>query len=267
MPDYDTTEKIKKEILPGIYNLPASEYHAADGISNSGLAAIARSPAYYRYGEKKDTDAMRQGRAIHTAVLEPELFRETYALAQGRRNKGAEKIELTALEWETARNVAAAILHHPTCQALLAVGEPEESVFWYDPDTLLLCKGRPDWTCYGEGDNSRPYLLDLKTTKDASPSGFTGAAEHYRYHVQAAFYLDGWHAATGRWIDEFIFVAVEKEPPYAIGLYRLPAWKIEEGRNLYRRDLATYEYCRDRDEWPGYSTDIITLDTWRRYEY
>ena len=250
-------------MAPGIYNLSAADYYAAEAISNSGLSAIARSPVHFRYGQKIDTPAMQQGRAIHTAVLEPEIFRETYALAQGRRNKSTDKIELTALEWETCKGITDAIGRHPTCQKLFAEGAPEESIFWHDPDSLLLCKGRPDWTHYGIGADSRPYLLDLKTTKDASPAGFARAVENYRYHVQAAFYLDGWRAATGRWCDEFIFIAIEKEPPYAIGLYRLPEWKIEEGRNLYHRALATYEWCRDHDEWPSYSEDIITLDTWR----
>lgn len=244
---------------PGIYNLSARDYHAADGISKGGLDAIARSPAHYRYGEREDTAALRQGRAIHTAVLEPELFEATYALAEGRRNKSAEKTELTKLEWETCKGVAAAIAEHPTCEDLFANGEPEESVFWHDTDTLLLCRCRPDWTHYGDNIDRQPYLLDLKTTKDASPGGFARTVDTYRYHVQAAFYLDGWSAAVSRWCDEFIFIAVEKTPPYAIGLYRLPDWKIEEGRQLYRRDLATYEYCRDREEWPGYSQDIITL--------
>lgn len=241
---------------PGIYHLSAVDYHAADGISKGGLDAISKSPAHYRYGEQEDTAALRQGRAIHTAVLEPELFGATYALAEGRRNKGAEKTELTKLEWETARNVAAAVLNHPTCQDLFNQGEAEQSVFWYDPETLLLCRCRPDWS-------REEILVDLKTTKDASPNGFARAVETYRYHVQAAFYLDGWSAVTDRYCNEFIFIAVEKTPPYAIGLYRLPAWKIEEGRNLYRRDLAIYERCRDCEEWPGYSTDIITLDSWR----
>lgn len=252
---------------PGTYNLSAAQYHAAEGISKSGLDRIARSPAHFRYGKTEETDTLRLGTAVHAAVLEPILFAQTYACAEGRRNKKAEKIELTPMEWDICSGIADAISDHPTCRELLSWGEAEESIFWHDAETLLLCRARPDWTRYGDGIRSSTRLIDLKTTKDASPSGFARAVETYRYHVQAAFYLDGWRAANGgSWCDEFVFIAVEKTAPFAIGLYRLPDWQIEEGRQLYRRDLAVYEDCLNRDEWPGYSEDIITLEM-RKNDY
>ena len=101
--------------------------------------------------------------------------------------------------------------------------------------------------------------MDLKTTTDASPAGFARAVERYRYHVQAAYALDGWPQAGGGLADQFIFVVVEKAPPYAMGLYDLSAVLLDAARALYRRDLATAAECLTRQHWPGYDPTIITL--------
>jgi exodeoxyribonuclease VIII len=103
-------------------------------------------------------------------------------------------------------------------------------------------------------------LVDLKTTNDASPEGFIWAVRRYLYHLQAAFYVDGWEAAGGGPIDEFIFIAVEKTPPFAVGLYRLPESALIKGRDLYRQGLDTFNRCLTRQVWPGYSQEIMTLD-------
>jgi hypothetical protein len=77
---------------PGIYvsrELSNEEYHAdTSAISKSGLDLVHRSPAHYyaakldpdRPAEKKDTPALRFGRAFHTLVLEPDLFFQEYAV-------------------------------------------------------------------------------------------------------------------------------------------------------------------------------------------
>lgn len=239
-------------MTPGIYNLPAPDYRQAPGISKSMLDQIALSPAHLKFGITKETDAMRLGSAAHCAALEPMEFDSRYARANGRRKTDGDKIELTSAEWETCLRIRDAVWNHPTCQDLFSVGIAEQSAWWIDPKTLMLCKCRPDW--------SRPGLLvDLKTTTDASPRGFFRSVSTYRYHVQAAFYLDGWRRLTGD-TARFIFVAVEKTPPYAVGFYDLSPSLLDEGCNLYRRDLALYENCLSHDTWPGYSNDVITIE-------
>ena len=56
-------------------------YHAdTKHINGSGLWNILdRCPADWRYGEKKETEALIQGTAGHTALLEPERFDAEYA--------------------------------------------------------------------------------------------------------------------------------------------------------------------------------------------
>ena len=240
---------------PGLYtDIPLLAYHAAPGLSKSDLDLIARSPAHWKYGERVTTPAMRLGAAVHAAVLEPDQWERRYVRAAGRNPPDADpdRTVLSAADWETCQRLRDAVWNHPTCQDLLSEGRAEQSAWWLDPGTRLLCKCRPDW-------NRAGLLVDLKTTTDASPTGFARAVERYRYHVQAAYALDGWPAAGGDAMDQFIFVVVEKTPPYAIGLYELSAARLDAARDLYRRDLATAAECLTRQHWPGYPTDIVTL--------
>lgn len=61
--------------------MPNSVYHAQDGISKSSLDRFADSPYKYFYGKPMNqTRAMIIGSAIHSAILEPNLFPFEYTL-------------------------------------------------------------------------------------------------------------------------------------------------------------------------------------------
>jgi len=99
--------------------------------------------------------------------------------------------------------------------------------------------------------------VDLKSTQDASEH-FAKSCANYGYHRQAAMYLDGLRT-LGLDAEHFIFVAAEKAPPYAVGVYELDYDAIERGRDLYRADLELLARCMERDEWPAYSPELVTL--------
>ena len=235
-----------------------NDYHAGPGISKSDLNRLLQSPAHWRQGIVKETPDKRLGTAAHCCVLEPESWEVRYRCIDKRNKKTPDdgKIALPPQAWETCLAIREAVWNHPTCQTLFMEGQAERSVYWIDPATLLLCKARPDW--------SRPgMLVDLKTTTDASPAGFARAIRKYRYHLQAAFYLDGWEAAGGDPVEEFIFIAVEKTPPITkdtVGLYRLSEATLMTGRQLYDDALHQFNDCLTRQTWPGYSEAVVTLD-------
>jgi len=107
--------------------------------------------------------------------------------------------------------------------------------------------------------------VDLKTTEDASP-GFRKSIANFRYHVQAAWYLDGVERATGRRPEQFLFVCVEKRAPYACAVYAADAEMIEAGAKQTRMDLDKLAECKASNSWPGYSNQIetISLPAWMR---
>lgn len=253
-----------------------ADYHAAPGVSKSGLDQFARSPAHFKAylsGARIETDALRLGRLTHWAILEPQDCKLVQAPDVDRRTKAGkaewleflESLEGACAEAVTADELAqikamrAAVYAHPKARALLErPGACEGSAWWIDRKSGELCRCRPDkFTDDG-------FLLDLKTTCDASPESFSRSCLKYRYHVQAAFYSDGIHAATGRVPFGFVFVAVEKTPPYGVGVYTLDPEAVELGRTLYRAELSALAQCRERQAWPAYSERIerINLPAW-----
>jgi exodeoxyribonuclease VIII len=253
------------------HDLTNAEYHASPAISKSGLDLIRKAPALYRWRQANPTEqtpAMRLGTLTHTAVLEPDSFAASViARPEGiDRRTSAGKAEWAAFEIEangreilTGEEMAKlaairdAVRSHPAAAKALA-GRPtiEQSIFW-DADGIA-CRCRPDAV------TERGVIVDLKTTRDASPEGFAKSIAQYRYHVQAAFYSDGYRAAFGEAPRGFVFIAVETEPPFLVAVYVASETMTSRGRIDYQGDLDTFRRCRDADEWPGYSSAPLTID-------
>ena len=257
-----------------ITDMPFADYLKARGVSKSALDRIERSPAHYKYAPwKEPTRAMVIGSAIHTAVLEPDTFAERYTLTQAAkrtdkayRDAVAERgpdYTLTATEASHIVGMQAAVHAHPEASKLLRACDAfEVSGFVVDPETGLQLKSRPD------GLNDAGLIIDLKKCQDARADAFSRAVAAYGYHRQAALYSDQYQWITGK-RPEFVFVAVEEEPPHAVAVYRLDDESIEIGRHEYRRALSLLAECRRTDSWPAYSDDceVIGLPGWKINEY
>lgn len=124
--------------------------------------------------------------------------------------------------------------------------------------TELLIKGRADRVTT---DNSDYIVIpDLKTVPrgGASREEFTRDIYKWGYYRQAAFYLDFFGATF------FVFIVVEKEPPYAVACYNLDARAIQLGRFENERDLALVKRCSDSGKWPAYPAGLgeISVPEW-----
>jgi hypothetical protein len=255
-----------------VRDLPAEQYHSdLTTISKHGLDLIAQAPAVYRYKKlhappEKRTPALRWGTLVHLAVLEPHLLNEVCIVAPDNIDKRtkAGKAEwdaitetgreiLTSAEMQTLAQIAKAVHLHPAAGKLLSGDvQIENSLYWEDSETGIACRARPDVIrCDG-------LIVDLKTTDDASPDGFRRSAFNYRYHVQAAFYLDALRACGGE-AEAFVFIAVEKEAPHLVAAYVMESEFVEIGRQTYRRDLSTFARCLETNHWPGYPAEVQPL--------
>lgn len=273
-------------------------YHRGPGISKTGLDHVARSPATFyalhldpARPPEKERAGQLEGQLAHCAILEPAEFDKRYAVlpadaprrpteAQWNAKKPSpESVE--AMEWwrawnessagrtiithaqrETALRQAESVRRLPDVAEALAAGRPEVSAYWIDPDTGVLCRCRPDWV-HPAGDNG-VILLDVKTYSDASPAEFARQIARKRYHVQDAFYSDGFARASGLEVLAFVFVAVETEWPYAASAVMLDAASKHQGAQQVRRDLNTYAACLSSNEWPGHGIGIhqVSLPSW-----
>lgn len=250
-------------------DIPATTYHAWDACSQSRLNVLrTKTPAHLREAIDNPgpwTDALRFGSALHMAVLQPELFQKRWAVkyprAEGYMAKNKALTEsgfdlLSAAEWTACERMRDAVRNHPTAARVLG-GEAERSAVWTDPETGLLCKARFD-------DIRRTAcVVDLKTTTDASPEAFSRSVWNYGYHLQAAHYLAG-AEALGIDATHFVIIAIEKDPPYALKVYRIQDDALWAGQEQRKRLMAQYAKCIDSNGWPGYPVEPedITLPTW-----
>lgn len=262
------------EYRPGVYDCYTNgAYHALKGLSKSDLDLIHRSPAHYRAGLEtphEETPAMKLGTAFHAATLEPERFEAEYTVIEGDKRtkavkdaiKAAEaagRITLTAEEHSIARAMAESVRSNAICEALISGALIEHSVFSEIDDVLVKC--RPDgWN------EKKNVLFDLKSTEDASPAGFARTVAKYRYHVQDAFYRHVIASLLGGNVDDlsFIFIAVEKKPPYAVALYSLDDMAKLQGWVEARDDLRRYREAQTSGKWNGYSPriELLSLPRW-----
>ncbi len=270
-------------ICTGFVDMSNDDYHASAGISKTHLDTIWKhSPRHYwhryvnpnREPEEK-TPALINGSAIHTAALEWERFKRYYVEtptfnrrlktereAYNRFIEGhAGQIALGHADYEMAVNIRRAISRHPVASGLLSGGFAEQSCFAIDPDTGELIKCQPD---YISADFS--YAVDLKTTNDASPTEFARSVANYRYPVQEAWYRRVIKAAVGVEPEKYVFIAVEKEEPYAIGIYTLTRSDVNIAAAAAQRDFDEIVKHRALDQWPdyGYQINELVLPTWTK---
>lgn len=268
------------ELWTGVqHGLSIDAYHGMEGASKTVLDSVAKSPAiaYARHLDPNRPAAEQksgqlEGELAHCAILEPDEFSKRYAVGPDviRSTKVWKEFEANNAgkkcikpgEYEAAMRQGESVRRLPEIRDALATGHPEVSAFWIDPETSVKCRCRPDWVhpCGDAGS----ILMDVKTYSDASPSEFRRQVARKRYHVQDAFYSDGFQRASGLEVLAFVFVAVETEYPYAANALMLDDLAKTTGRDLYRRDLDTYAECLRTGEWPGYSNqiEIISLPNW-----
>lgn len=256
---------------PGIYHLDEQVYHSSPAASKSALWRLhKRTPFHARYGSSKETDAQKFGKAAHCAILEPTFYEGRFyrGPADRRGNKwgAAQDIAaqtgrdcLTEKEFDAALRLRDVAHRNPIVQ-LLTKGTPaiEQSAFWTDQATGELCRCRPD--IYNHDCN---VMADLKSTTDASALVWRRRIADFGYHVQDAYYRDGWTAAGGK-VDGFVFIVIEDDAPNAMAVYELPPRAVEHGRTLYRDALDRWHACRINDVWPSYGNGVlpIDLDAW-----
>ena len=258
---------------PGLHpGISFTDYQAIDAVNNSTLKDWAYTPAEARQralNPKEPTAAFRTGDACHVAVFEPQRFKRQYAKCpkwdlrtiKGKTAKAEweeahpDFVSLSRDEYEMACGMRDSVWAHPLASKLLSgEGQNEVTVIWIDPETGLLCKARLDRLTTYQG---YTMIVDLKTCKEheASVEMFPKVIGQFHYHQQQAFYLDGLNALAPH-DRRFVFLAVEKTPPYLVGIFELDPEPVAEGRARYRAALEKYVEAQKTQEYPGYPVGI-----------
>lgn len=233
----------------------------------SRLRAMSRSALHYWQAcqdDRKDTAAMKLGRAAHAVVLGTGIAVWDGVTESGRakpRNGkvweafkagAAGKEILNAKEFAHAQAIAHAITRNKRMADMLYTGgtKLEHEISW-------KYIGRD---CASHLDAYRPgdFVADLKLVKDGQPARFDRVALHSFYHAQMACYVEAAERIGDPTPDAFLLV-VEHEPPFAATVRPLDAEVVEAGRRLFRlwfEKLLTHEAAND---WPGYSDVDVPL--------
>jgi hypothetical protein len=218
---------------------------------------------WYQTHPKPDTEAFLIGRAVHTAVLEPELFDSQYAIKptkmsfatkEGKAWKAehSDRDILTPTQAATVKRCVQAVQQHDEAQELLSGDRREETIVWKDPDTGVPCKARVDSI-----DALR--LPDLKTMQDLE--FIERDFRRFLYYGKMAFYLDG--AITAGVISpsaEAFIIAVQKKEPSDVCIIRLKEQNLAAGQRLYTKLLYRWIACVEADVWPGRYPSVTTID-------
>lgn len=271
---------LPSELAPGLhYDVPTDAYHARElgVVSKHAIDLFAHAPALYRAwvdgAEEDPTPALVFGNAVDCATFEPARFAETYAIAPDfgdcrlkgpKASRDAWREEHKGRTWLSCedglhlRGMVAALHTHPITGKLLAAGGARQlTLRWDDPDHGLICKGRPDFYIERLG-----VCADLKTTLDASAHPFTRDVASYGYHRQEAHYREGF-AELGAPLEAFVFIVVEKTPPYLVAARVLDEAAVDVGRRSMRARIARFADHLARNDWPGFPTiEEIKLPRW-----
>lgn len=258
------------------------EYRSAEGVSRSQLWRLHEgSPEKFKYAEEhpeEPTPALIFGQMVHKLILEPDTFDEEFLIMPevDRRTKEGkatwaefiahadEKALVKAADYETALAMRNALMESDLVQKLLD-GKHEVPLFWTDEMTGEVCKVRLD--CYTAMKN-RSIIVDYKTTGDASTEAFMRSAINYGYDFQAAMYLEGVKQTVGANKDAiFVFIAQEKEPPYAFNILAADDAFLRRGFDIFRTLLGVYHDCKETGNWYGYmgkenQINVLGLPAW-----
>ncbi|CAD6036465.1 PD-(D/E)XK nuclease-like domain-containing protein [Escherichia coli] len=271
---------IAGDIEPGIYyGISNENYHAGPGVSKSQLDDIADTPALYLWRKNAPVDTTKTktldlGTAFHCRVLEPEEFSNRFIVApefNRRTTAGKEeekaflmecastgKTVITAEEGRKIELMYQSVMALPLGQWLVeSAGYAESSVYWEDPETGILCRCRPDKII-----PEFHWIMDVKTTADIQR--FKTAYYDYRYHVQDAFYSDGYEAQFGV-LPTFVFLVASTTVEcgrYPVEIFMMGEEAKLAGQQEYHRNLRTLADCLNTDEWPAIKT--LSLPRWAK---
>lgn len=258
---------------PGIYEVEESTYHSGQNLaprlgrslSATACKTLLTNPARFLHERERGRppkDAFDVGTLAHELILRGGDNRLRVIDAYDWRSKVAQEAKKAAHadrlvpvhrgDLLAATHLARSVRRHPLASAILSEGKPEQSLYWLDEETGVTCRGRVDWL---RGN----AIVDVKTTTygGSDPDAFARAAASYDYPLQAAHYIDGVEALTGQRLP-FLFIVVEKEPPYFVRVHQLTTDDLEIGRDRARAARHLFaEY--ESNGYPAVGSDIETI--------
>lgn len=253
------------------------DYHARPELSSTGARRLLDSPARFRYYQdhpQPHKAVFDVGTAAHTKILgvganiveypadhltasgNVSTKKETVAWESEQRLNGL--IPITPQDARRVDRMAEAVLaDHDARQILERVTGREVSIITEVQGVPV----RARFDIYGDGE-----AADLKTGRDASPSGFNRAVGGHGYFIQRRWYDDAHYAETGERLRAFPLIVVESAAPHLVGVYDLDVMYDDTAADKCQRARRIYRECAETGVWPAYGRRTLTAPTWIMYD-
>lgn len=257
--------------------LDARLYHADITVQScSLLKPILTSPAHYQaqfFSNDTSTRSKDFGTLIHTLVLEPATFSQSYAVFPGKKDSrdadykafvaaNASRTVIDEMSLRAARSLSERLLSRTVRGRpfgdYLNEGIPEATIYFDDPATGTRCRVRVDLL--------HPEItFDLKTTAYADRAAWIRHAVNLHYDMQAYMYSLAASLLYGLSSPRpFIFITGESDAPHTANAFTAGATFIENGGRKYQNALSAYTACTAVNHWPGLDTeDVAEIDHWQ----
>lgn len=254
-----------------IFDLPFSDYLKDPALSSHQAMEYLKSPLRYLHNKqhpKEPTNAMIIGRAVHTAILEPEKFEKEFikqpAFSQRKADQEAKAAFLEncgslqpikAADWEMIEKITHSFRHSYPAQEIASF-KKEVSLFFNVGG--VDCKARIDALSV-----DGLVFVDLKTTEDPDPSKFRREFFYYNYDFQMAFYQMAIRAVMQLSITPTCYIyAIGKTEPVEVTRHVVCREVMEYGAGKVSKALEAHRKCLETQSWPTYDSKIaheITL--------
>ena len=290
---------------PGIYTIPAEEYHADPCPQPSLSSSIARiliqdSPRHARNAHPRlnpnwvAPDSQRHldlGSLCHALMLEGE---DKAHIIQAHRfeGKGKErhdtgepvedyKTDAARTERDEARSRGLyPILAHEVepiaamiraCREQILESEVPDAFTNGKPEQTLIWQEFNGVWCRARLDwlmSEKPVILDYKTSaRSARPSNLSRLAAPSGWCMQTSFYKRGFKAVFGADLDpRFIFVCQENFAPFALSLMEVSPSDEAIADAQTENAIRIFGECLKSGAWPGYSRRVERITSPPYYE-
>ena len=257
---------------PGIYDIPAEQYHA-DPVEVPSLSCsiakklVFQSPLHAHYhhprlggqGGGAPSAAMRDGTVLHALLLGKggdvvpvyaDDFRTKAAQVARDEALAAGKTPILARKLDEMQDavkiIRGRIEEHEDARLLFQPGKAEQVMVWQEGETWF--RSMVDWKL----DDLRLPLVDLKGT------GLSAAPEDWQrrvveeYAFQDAFYARGFKALHGITPPPMLFIVIEFDAPHGVSVLSPDLSLRKIASSQVERAVQTWKHCMSARSWPGY---------------
>jgi hypothetical protein len=239
-------------------SLTHEQYAALPGINASAIKRGSVSMKHMRHyltdRDDRDSPALRWGRIVHLAILEPDRFASVSSVYDGRRAGGKWEAHIDAHEKEwtlkpeemaSIMKMTAAVYSEPEAARLIRESRHEVALQWTGGYGAGKC--RVD----GLGDG---WFFDLKTAAPGEYASFERAYCKYGYDLQM-----GWYSEGSKSEGAFVIV-LEKEKPYDVMVKQVMHDTLKDGRDRAVEIAMRYRAHELSGYFPGVSPGVTPLE-------